>query len=208
MDKIFERNYENLKEMLHNPIAFHRKVVQERNRIVSKLMKSEQMSTDDLIARARKIKPLIRIANNRKVFQMRELLDAKKSRLYFVKPEDVHQSYFFNFDIKSSIETTEKGALLEAKGVKEVGRFICYHQYGGYYGCLRPGVDEVLQQLPEDIDIEKVSAFEIVFASSDFRDIYNYDVDRHVSTVILYELKGGLPEEMKRQPVIVSGVSY
>lgn len=208
MDKIFERNYENLKEMIHNPAAFQRKVAQERNRIVSKLIKSEKISIEELIARARKIKPLIRVANNRKVFQMNDVLNAKESRLYFVKPVDVRQSYFFNFDIKRSIETTEDGNLLEAKKVKEVGRFICYHEYGGYYAFLRPGVDEVLQQLPEDIDIDKISAFEIVFASSDLREIFNYEVDRHVSTVILYELEGGLPEEMKRQSVIVSGVSY
>ena len=208
MDKCFECGFENLKEMIQNPVAFHKKVAEEYERIVPMLIASEEMSTYELVRRAKKIKPLIRLSGKCKIFQHDELVDAKDSRLFFVKPTDVRQSYFFNFDIKTSLECGEKGVPLEAKGLKEVGRFICYHRYGGYYGCLRPGVDEVLQQLPEEFDIEKISAFELVFASSDFRDVYNSYVDRHVSTVILYELEDGLPEKVKDQHVFVGGVSY
>jgi len=208
MNKAFERELENLKEIIQNPVAFHKKVAEERERIIPMLIKAEEMSDCELIKRAKRIKPLIRLAENCKIFQYDELVNAKDSRLYFVKPTDVYQSYFFNFDTRTSLECDEKGVPLEAKGLKEIGRFICYHRYGGYFGCLRPGVDEVLQQLPEEFDIEKISAFELVFASSDVRDVYYSSVDRHVSTVILYEQEGGLPEKVKEQHVIVHGVSY
>ena len=94
------------------------------------------------------------------------------------------------------------------EGLEEVARFICYHRYGGYHMFLRPGVDEVLQQIPEDVSIDEISAFEIKFASDKVREIYSVAVDRHVSTVILYGIACGLPEVIKKQPVIVGHKVY
>ena len=129
--KVFEREFENLKEMLQNPVAFHKKVTEERERIIPMLIKAEKMSSSELIKRAKRIKPLIRLAKNCKIFTQDEFVNVKDSRLFFVKPVDLHQSYLFNFDVKTSLEYDEQGVPLEAKGLKEVDLFICYHRYGG-----------------------------------------------------------------------------
>ena len=134
MDKIFEREFENLREMIQNPVAFHEKVTRERDRIMPMLIEAEKMPVAELLKRAKQIKPLMRIAKNSRVFIYDELVNAKDSQLFFLKPVDLRQSYFFQFDIKKSLETTEKGIPLQAKGLKEVGRFVCYHHHGGYSG--------------------------------------------------------------------------
>lgn len=73
---------------------------------------------------------------------------------------------------------------------------------------LRPGVDEVLQQLPAELDDGGDAVFEVRFASLRPEDVFNAAIDRHVSEVIVYRPVNGLPEEVKRQPVIVSDKTY
>ena len=56
---------------------------------------------------------------------------------------------------------------------------------------LRPGVDEVLQQLPAELDDGGDAVFEVRFASLRPEDVFNAAIDRHVSEVIVYRLSSG-----------------
>ncbi len=206
MDKIFEREFENLRDLVKNPNRVMSKIAEEYERIIPMLIAAEEMPDEELIRRAKQIKPLVRVDKKGRKLDAGE--NDENSVLVYVKPTDINQSYLFSFSPKKHIVYDDKQKPLKVEGLEEVARFICYHRYGGHYMFLRPGVDEVLQQLPADVDINEISAFEIKFASDQVREIYNVAVDRHVSTVILYKIATGLPEEVKTQPVIISGKTY
>ena len=206
MDKIFEREFENLRDLVRNPDRVMSKIAEEYERIIPMLVKAEDMSEEELVRRARQIKPLVRVNSELRSLDAGE--DDESSVLVYVKPSNVHQSYLYSFRPEEDIVCNDDGKPMIVEGLEEVARFICYHRYGGYHMFLRPGVDEVLQQIPEDISIDEISAFEIKFASDKVREIYSVAVDRHVSTVILYGIACGLPEVIKKQPVIVGHKVY
>ena len=206
MDKIFEREFENLRDLIKNPTRAMSKIKADHHRIISMLIEAEAMPEDELVRRAKQIKPLVRVDDKERKLDPGE--NEEYSMLVYVEPTDINQSYLFSFDPKKHIVRDKKRKPLKAEKLEEVARFICYHRYGGHCMFLRPGVDEVLQQFPKDVDINEISAFEIKFASDDIREIYNSTVDRHVSTVVLYKVAGGLPEEVRTQSVIVSGKTY
>ncbi|MBE6453560.1 MAG: hypothetical protein E7017_01570 [Alphaproteobacteria bacterium] len=206
MDKIFEREFENLRDLVKNPDRVMSKIAEEYERIIPMLVKAEDMSEEELVRRARQIKPLVRVNSELRSLDAGE--DDESSVLVYVKPSNVHQSYLYSFRPEEDIVCNDDGKPMIVEGLEEVARFICYHRYGGYHMFLRPGVDEVLQQIPEDISIDEISAFEIKFASDKVREIYSVAVDRHVSTVILYGIACGLPEVIKKQPVIVGHKVY
>ena len=206
MDKIFEREFENLRDLVKNPDCVMSKIAEEYERIIPMLVKAEDMSEEELVRRARQIKPLVRVNSELRSLDAGE--DDESSVLVYVKPSNVHQSYLYSFRPEEDIVCNDDGKPMIVEGLEEVARFICYHRYGGYHMFLRPGVDEVLQQIPEDISIDEISAFEIKFASDKVREIYSVAVDRHVSTVILYGIACGLPEVIKKQPVIVGHKVY
>lgn len=206
MDKIFEREFENLRDLVKNPDRVMSKIAEEYERIIPMLVKAEDMSEEELVRRARQIKPLVRVNSELRSLDAGE--DDESSVLVYVKPSNVHQSYLYSFRSEEDIVCNDDGKPMIVEGLEEVARFICYHRYGGYHMFLRPGVDEVLQQIPEDISIDEISAFEIKFASDKVREIYSVAVDRHVSTVILYGIACGLPEVIKKQPVIVGHKVY
>ena len=206
MDKIFEREFENLRDLVKNPDRVMSKIAEEYERIIPMLVKAEDMSEEELVRRARQIKPLVRVNSELRSLDAGE--DDESSVLVYVKPSNVHQSYLYSFRPEEDIVCNDDGKPMIVEGLEEVARFICYHRYGGYHMFLRPGVDEVLQQIPEDISIDEISAFEIKFASDKVCEIYSVAVDRHVSTVILYGIACGLPEVIKKQPVIVGHKVY
>lgn len=206
MDKIFEREFENLRDLVKNPDCVMSKIAEEYERIIPMLVKAEDMSEEELVRRARQIKPLVRVNSELRSLDAGE--DDESSVLVYVKPSNVHQSYLYSFRPEEDIVCNDDGKPMIVEGLEEVARFICYHRYGGYHMFLRPGVDEVLQQIPEDISIDEISAFEIKFASDKVREIYSVAVDRHVSTVILYGIACGLPEVIKKQSVIVGHKVY
>ena len=206
MDKIFEREFENLRDLVKNPDRVMSKIAEEYERIIPMLVKAEDMSEEELVRRARQIKPLVRVNSELRSLDAGE--DDESSVLVYVKPSNVHQSYLYSFRPEEDIVCNDDGKPMIVEGLEEVARFICYHRYGGYHMFLRPGVDEVLQQIPEDISIDEISAFEIKFASDKVREIYSVAVDRHVSTVILYGIACGLPEVIKKQSVIVGHKVY
>lgn len=172
------------------------------------ILEAEQMSEDELIHRAVTIKPLVRLDKdgNRRSSGDFEPDD----KLVFVKPCDIRQSYLYNFkpDNIVTINTGTSEVPLEVPELEAVASFTCYHKYGGYYGFFRPGVDEVLSQIPPTVDLKQVKAFEIKVDSLELSDIYDRILNRHVSTVILYKMKDGLPDRVLIQKVICKAEQY
>ncbi len=161
--------------------------------IIRMLLEKEQMSKEKLIQLAHRIKPLM--------YPKDESTLAYK--LYWTKPVPLTQSFYFNFD-DASVVRNEEGEILEVNDLVKVCEFTCYHRYGGYYGCLRPGMNEIIQQFPAYLltDEKAEYAVELIFSSLELHDVYDAILDRHVSTIIVYQLKNGLPKELRDQEVI------
>ena len=126
--------------------------------------------------------------------------------LVFVKPTDIRESYYYTFCIQDIVLTEDGSEPLPVPDLDEIASFTCYHRYGGYYGIFRPGVDEVLAQIPSDVDITQVHGFEIQVL--DPCNMYDGVLDRHVSKVILYKMTPGLPQSMLNQKVICTSKNY
>lgn len=175
-----------------------------------RLLEAEQLPESELIKRAKTIKPLVRLDENG---NRRETGGAEAGdKLVFIRPEDIRQSYLYDFN-EDSIVTEERRddevVPLEAQElVYEITSFTCYHHYGGYYGFFRPGVDEVLSQIPPSVNLEEVHAFEIRVDSLNVADVYDGVLDRHVTTVILYGMNEGLPAAIAKQEVICDEKVY
>lgn len=181
--------------------------------VMRKIWESELMPEATLISLAKRVKPLIRL---NKSMNSKCVDYERPSFLVWTAPEDLTQSFLFNFNKETSIIRNDDGSPLAVEGLEKVSEFPCYHRYGGYhrhggyYGCLRPGVDEVIQQMPDYLwkDNQDEYAFELVFPSTDLFDIYDffdiYDsvIDRHVSSVIVYKVTKGFPEKVRNQIVI------
>ena len=71
-----------------------------------------------------------------------------------------------------------------------------------------PSVDEVLQQIPIKYDWLEIDAFELIFTSDNFSEVYDSILDCHVSTAVLYRFDKRLPARMREQTVIFDGTSY
>ena len=175
--------------------------------IMRKIWESELMPEATLISLAKRVKPLIRLD---KSMNSKCVASKKQSFLVWTAPEDLTQSFFFNFDKETSIVRNDDGSPLEVEGLEKVDEFPCYHRYGGWYGFLRPGVDEVIQQMPDYLwkDNQNEYAFELVFPSTDIFDVYDNVLDRHVSSVIVYKVTKGFPEKVRNQIVIYKGRKF
>jgi len=171
------------------------------------ILEAGQMSDEELIARAKKIKPLVRLRKSESEIEMVVGQPEPGDLLVFTNPVCLRQSYTYNFKPDSIVRQNDSSPL-PVEGLREIARFTGYHDYGGFYGFYRPGADEVLSQIPVSVNIDEVSAFEIQIDTSDFWQVYDRLLDKHVSTVILYAMEGGLPEQMRQQEVILKGVSY
>lgn len=161
--------------------------------IIRMLLEKEQMSKETLIRLAQRIKPLMYPKDE----------STLPHKLFWMKPVPLTESFYFNFDDDSVVKNSE-GGILAVEGLEKVCEFICYHRYGGYYGFLRPGMDEIIQQFPAYLltDEKAEYAIEMVFTSTNLDDIYDRILDRHVSTVIVYRIKNGLPQQLREQKVI------
>lgn len=176
----------------------------------TRLLKSEAMPFNELLARARKIKPLVRVDGDHNGvlgFHKKCYDFADSDTLLFCKPCDIRdRSYLFDFDDSRIVMLNGKPFAVPKH--RKVGEFTCYHDTGAFYGCLMPSVDEVLQQIPSEIDWHTVDAFELSFPSLNFRDVYDSVLDRHISTVLLYSFDNGLPQKLKKQSVVLGGHRY
>lgn len=173
------------------------------------ILEAQQLSKEEFIRRARRIKPLVRLHADGKRYDCGEF--AEDDKLVFIRPCDIRQSYLYNFSEANIVTVSApdgEEVPVEAKDLEEITTFTCYHRYGGYHGFFRPGADEVLSQIPPSVILSKVDAFEIKVASLNVYDIYDSKLDRHVTTVILYRLKNGLPDVVRTQKVICNGKEY
>ena len=153
--------------------------------IRARLAEQEKMPKKEIMAYAHKIRPLVR--GTEKDALLAPYNQTKP--LYWAKPARIStQSFTFRAD----------SALMRAEGLTEIGRITTYHRYGGFYGCLRPSVDEAIVQCPKEW-LDKVCAFEIQTDSLNFNEVYSPALDRHVLRTIYYT--GTLPEEIANLPV-------
>ncbi len=157
------------------------------------LIEKEEMPIANLIQFAHRIKPVMRPKEG----------STLKKGLYWSKPEPLTQSFYFNFN-DSSVLKNKNREILTVEEIEKVCEFICFHHYGGYYGCLRPGMDEIIQQFPVHLLVDEKAEYaaEVVFPSLNLCDIYDSVLDRHLSTIVVYRLKKGLPRELKEQEVV------
>ena len=207
----FETNPNNLKAFILSPHDFISKVSQEKTRIYKMLQDKSSIDIVELKRRAFRIKPLVRVIGS----QIAPLgiippdVDSRHpSRLVYITPFDIRQSYAYCFKYQRNTVFEDDGKELPVQIIKEVGRFICYHRYGGYWQFVRPSVDEVLEQIPEEFLQQEVDAFEVCFASDSIATVFAPNINRHVSMVILYKCANGLPEQVKNQSVIIGSNEY
>lgn len=157
------------------------------------LIEKDEMPVADLMQLAHRIKPVMRPKDG----------SILKQGVYWSKPEPLTQSFYFNFE-DSSVLKKENGEIVAVEDLERVCEFTCFHRYGGYYGCLRPGMDEIIQQFPAYLLADEKAEYvvEVVFPSLNLYDIYDSVLDRHVSTIVVYRPKNGLPQELREQEVI------
>lgn len=161
--------------------------------ILRMLFEKENMPKETLIQLAHRIKPLMYPKDG----------SSLPHKLYWSKEIPLTQSFYFSFNDDSLVKN-EKGKIVGVDGLIRVSKFTCYHRCDGYYGILRPGMNEVIQQFPTYLLADKTAEYAVTlqFPSLNLRDVYDSFIDRHVSTVIVYRLKNGLPPEVRNQAVI------
>ena len=192
-------------EQFKNSITYRNSLQKTYLTVMRKILESELMPEETLILLAKRIKPLVRID---KYLHPRSFGPSKSTFLVWTIPEDIKKSFLFNFS-EQSIVKDKDGNFLPVERLEKVAEFPCYHRYGGYYGFLRPGVDEVIQQMPDYLwkNNQNEYAFELVFPSTDFQEIFDRALDRNVSSVVVYRVNG-FPERIKRQKVLYKGKSF
>ena len=176
--------------------------------IERKILESKQLSDKQLLARAKKIKPLIRLRyDSDEEYKAKYCSFDEADILCFCTPTDIRRrSYIFDFTPKKIVKFA--GKPMAVPKANNIGEFTCYHDTGTFYGDLMPSVDEVLEQIPQEFDWLQIDAFELEFASDKFLEVYDCVLDRHVSTVHLYRFENGLPAKLKGQTVIFEGKRY
>ena len=172
------------------------------------LLLAEKIPTAILIQRAKRIKPLVRIRHNavqhcEKVFDIDEDTDL----LVFTTLYNIGESYLYNFKDEKHIVKHIRRPLIP-QNLQKVGEFTCYHRFENPQNDFSPLAEEVLRQLPKDIDMDKIDAFELRFDSDDPDDLYDMLLNRYESTVVLYSLPNGLPTQIKQQPVVYRDMRY
>ncbi len=176
--------------------------------IERRILESKQLPVSQLIARAKRIKPLVRIErDNEAEYHSKYYSISNTDTLCFCTPCDIRErSYLYDFTPQKIVRS--KGKPLPVPPREKVGEFTCYHETGDFYGVLLPSVGEVLQQIPNDIDWLEVDAFELIFTSDNFSEVYDSILDCHVSTAVLYRFDKRLSARMREQTVIFDGTSY
>lgn len=149
------------------------------------LIQEKAMTKEEILAYAKKIKPLMRGTKNCVAFSPK----TENKKLFWIPSYPISTKSFCFLCHQP---------LKQAEGLKEIGRITSYHRYGSYCGFLRPSTDEAIIQCPKGI-LDNVCAFEFQTTSLELCDIYHVGLDRHVLTTIYYE--GTLPEDIAAQEV-------
>ena len=150
----------------------------ELHRILVKLEQQERALTQSQIMQyAQRIRPVMRGF---------DLQHPDDDGLYWVEPCKIHsESCFFN-----------RKEIRKAENLQQLAIVPTYHDYGGYYGFLRPSVDEAIVQCPTEI-LDKVCAFEFVKAND--AAIFIRKLNKDVLQTVYYG--GTLPDDLAAQPL-------
>ena len=172
------------------------------------LLQADAMTKTELLRRAKRIKPVVRVrcdefCHYEKIFDF----EVSKDFLVFTTLCNISESYLLEFEGVGQIVTHFRRPL-RATNLKKIGEFACYHHFHQDPDELCPCAEEVLRQIPAEFDLTAINAFEIVFDSQDPDILYDTLLDRYESLVILYSLDGGLPQQIKGQPIIYDGTRY
>lgn len=127
-----------------------------------------EITTDELKARAAKIRPVVRMRG----------FPVKKEKLYYIKPVDIEHTAF----------TWNPKPDYAAKNLVPLQTITTYHSYG-YYGCFKPSIAEVLAQIPDGL-LSSVVAFEThgpETAADLNKDIEALNDGYHVAETTLYK---------------------
>lgn len=152
--------------------------------ILARLEEQEKMPKEEILRYAKKIRPLVR-GNKGEYLD----IEHRNDPLYWANAQNI---------ATKSFTYSQDNAIKVAEGLKEVGRINTYHRYGGFYGILRPSVDEAIVQCPKEW-LDKVTAFEVQADSLSFSEVYSTKLDRHVLRTIYYT--GLIPEDIVNLPV-------
>lgn len=172
-----------------------------------KLLMAEALPNKTVVQRAKQIKPLVRIRHNAVCHYEKVFTADATDLLVFTTLYDIGKSYLFNFnDDRQVVKHFRRPLVL--RGLQKVGEFTCYHRFDENPEVLCPCVEEVLRQLPDEIDPSRVDAFELKFDSADPKDVFDSLLGLYESTVVLYSLPDGLPKQIKQQPVVYHDVRY
>ena len=109
-----------------------------------------EISTEELINRYKKIKPIVRIEDL--YYYLRE----------FSLDELKNQSYIWN-------RHDDKREIVDMDKVETIGEFSCYHTYG-YKGFFNPSIEEVLSQFPDDL-LKDANLFYLYSSPQDVDDL-------------------------------------
>lgn len=173
--------------------------------LMGKLVECDQMPVAELYKRAQNIKPIIRLEGEKDTdgnyipvigdFHNNDVL-------YYLRPFDITKSYLKEFSRQMFALRSRQPFKVDTSKLVKVAEFTCYHKCE-YQGQLMPTAYEVLTQIPDSIPLDHVDAFELSFDSDEIFSVYDSVLNRHVSNVILYSVKGGLPTRVKTQDIIV-----
>lgn len=153
--------------------------------ILDKLEQQKQaMSQEQVMAYAAKIRPVLFGLNG-------------EIRIY-PRKDDTELYWLKSTPIATTSCTFNAKVIAKAEGLKEIGRIVSYHSYGGYYGFLRPSADEAIYQCPKEI-LDKACAFAFMTPTLDLRTLYDSNLDLHRLTTIYFE--GAVPPEIADTPI-------
>ena len=144
-----------------------------------KLLKLEKsMSQADIMKHAAHMCPVMRNPEDGNI-------------LYWIEPCEIHG------------QSCTYGAIF-IRPVKEHLNFVTevrtYHKYGGYYGFIRPSMDEAIFQCPKDILDDVVAVEFVIPEDKSIYEIYIDELDRH-KLAVRYYTGCELPDDLKRELV-------
>ena len=168
---------------------------QDKVMIMEKYSAQMANSDIDLIALAKKIRPLVRINKNGQVCYFGGPEENPESELYWSKPVDI---------VEASFNYEPEPMALESFGLTKLLEITTYHQ-SSCYAFPNPTTAEVLLQMPEDF-ADKATGFEIYIPYDRIADSYDEVLQLNRFRTIFYS--GKLPAKIVQQGIVACGKRY
>lgn len=168
---------------------------QDKVMIMEKYSAQMANSDIDLIALAKKIRPLVRINKNGQVCYFGGPEENPESELYWSKPVDI---------VEASFNYEPEPMALESFGLTKLLEITTYHQ-SSCHAFPNPTTAEVLLQMPEDF-ADKAAGFEIYIPYDRIADSYDEVLQLNRFRTIFYS--GKLPAKIVQQGIVARGQHY